>query len=49
MWYFAAVLLAGMYPWSAFLFQALKDALPNAWRERRKHRETWFLVLWAGR
>ncbi len=47
-WYFAVVLLAGMYPWSAFVFQALKDALPNAWRERRKHRETWFLVLWAG-
>lgn len=47
-WFFAAVLLAGMYPWSAFLFQALKAALGHAWRERRQHRETWFLLLWAG-
>lgn len=47
-WFFVPVLLAGLYPWSALLPQALHEVLPRLWRERRQRRDTWFLLLWAG-
>jgi len=46
-WYFIPILLLGFFPWSAFLFQAVKDSLPS-WRDRHQHKETIFLMLWAG-
>lgn len=50
-WFFAPVLVAGFYPWSALLPQALRDVFPFAWRRlwcvRRQHRDTWFVLLWA--
>ena len=47
-WFFVPVLLGGMIPWTAFLVQAVRDALPAGWRRRREARETLFLLLWAG-
>jgi len=47
-WFFLPVLLGGMIPWTAFLVQAVRDALPASWRERKTARETLFLILWAG-
>lgn len=47
-WFFIPVLVLGMFPWIAFVGHAVKDAMPGAWSERRLHRESWFLVLWAG-
>lgn len=47
-WYFIPILLVGLLPWTAFLFQALRHALRGAWRDRDAHAEVWFLVLWAG-
>ncbi len=47
MWFFIPVLFAGMYPWSAFLPHMLRDMSRGFWRERRQHREIWFLCLWA--
>jgi 4-amino-4-deoxy-L-arabinose transferase-like glycosyltransferase len=41
-WFFMAVALAGLLPWTAFLPAALKDA----WRAR-KEPVTLFLLLWA--
>ncbi len=46
-WYFIPVLLLGFFPWSAFLLQSLRNSIPG-WRERHQHRETIFLLLWAG-
>ena len=46
-WYFIPILFAGLFPWSAFLIQAVKNSLPS-WRARQQHRETIFLLLWAG-
>lgn len=45
-WFFVLVLLAGMFPWSAFL-PATLTAIAKSWRERRAQRESWFLLLWA--
>jgi 4-amino-4-deoxy-L-arabinose transferase-like glycosyltransferase len=46
-WYFIPILLLGFFPWSAFLLQAIKNSIPT-WRDRQQHRETIFLLLWAG-
>ena len=46
-WFFIPILLLWFFPWSAFLLQAVKDSLPS-WRDRKQHRETVFLLLWAG-
>ena len=47
-WFFIPVVLLGLFPWSAFLIQAVKHNLPPSWRERHEHRDTLFLLLWAG-
>ncbi|MDH4162014.1 MAG: glycosyltransferase family 39 protein [Nitrospirota bacterium] len=46
-WFFIPVVLGGLFPWSAFLVQAVRDALPATWKDRRQHKETLFLLLWA--
>jgi 4-amino-4-deoxy-L-arabinose transferase-like glycosyltransferase len=47
-WYFMPIVLLGLFPWSAFLVQAIKHNLPSTWRERHEHRDALFLILWAG-
>jgi len=47
-WFFIPVILLGLFPWSAFLVQAVKHSLPSTWRERHEHRDALFLILWAG-
>jgi 4-amino-4-deoxy-L-arabinose transferase-like glycosyltransferase len=47
-WYFMPIVLMGLFPWSAFLVQAIKHNLPSTWRERHEHRDALFLMLWAG-
>jgi 4-amino-4-deoxy-L-arabinose transferase-like glycosyltransferase len=47
-WFFIPIILLGLFPWSAFLVQAVKHNLPSTWRERHEHRDALFLILWAG-
>ena len=47
-WFFVPVVLLGLFPWSAFLIQAIKHSIPATWRERHEHRDAVFLMLWAG-
>jgi 4-amino-4-deoxy-L-arabinose transferase-like glycosyltransferase len=47
-WYFMPIVLLGLFPWSAFLVQAIKHNLPSTWRERNEHPDALFLMLWAG-
>ena len=42
------LVLLGLFPWSAFLIQAVKHSLPASWKERHEHRDALFLILWAG-
>lgn len=46
-WFFIPVLVVGLYPWTAFLSQALRHGVHGLWRERYRHRDLWFLLLWA--
>ena len=47
-WIFMPVLLVGLFPWTAFLVQAVRHNLPSSWSQRRQHKEALFLILWAG-
>ncbi len=47
-WFFIPVLIAGFYPWTAYLAQSLIAAWPVSWRMRQASRETLFLLLWTG-
>src|SRR3989344_3315850 len=47
-WFFIPVLIAGFYPWIAFLPQAIGKALPASWSARHQDKESLFLLLWAG-
>ncbi len=46
-WYFFPVMIAGLFPWTGFLWPALRDALRGGWAARREKADTWFLVTWA--
>ncbi|MEO5957723.1 MAG: phospholipid carrier-dependent glycosyltransferase [Opitutaceae bacterium] len=46
-WYFAPVLLLGLFPWTGFLFGAVREALAGGWARRRESAEAWFFVTWA--
>lgn len=46
-WYFAPVLLLGLFPWTGFLWQSVRSALAGGWERRRENADAWFLVLWV--
>jgi len=45
-WFFLPVLVGGLFPWTVFGWQAVKNALAGGWKARREHAEAWFLVIW---
>jgi len=47
-WFFAPVVLAGLFPWVAFLGPALCHNLQGGWAARGANAVAWFLVAWAG-
>lgn len=47
-WSYVPVLLIGLFPWTMFLYQALRYSLVKSWRPRHGYREALFLFLWAG-
>lgn len=46
-WFFVPVFLLGLFPWTAFLVQAVKFGTPSSWSERHEHRDALFLLVWA--
>lgn len=47
-WYFVGVLAVGFLPWTGYLWNAVKEALPASWARRRERPVELFLILWAG-
>jgi 4-amino-4-deoxy-L-arabinose transferase-like glycosyltransferase len=47
-WFFGPISLLGLFPWSVFLVQAVKQNLPASWKDRHQHKDALFLMLWAG-
>ncbi|MDF9834012.1 4-amino-4-deoxy-L-arabinose transferase-like glycosyltransferase [Ereboglobus sp. PH5-5] len=47
-WYFAPVLLVGIFPWTVFAFQTLRENARGGWRAIRNERaDEWFFIVWA--
>jgi len=47
-WFYLPILIGGLFPWSAFLMQAVRHALPpNSWKDRKNYQAEIFLLLWA--
>lgn len=46
-WYFIPVLLGGLFPWTGFLWSAVRDAVAGGWTRRQENAEAWFFVLWG--
>jgi 4-amino-4-deoxy-L-arabinose transferase-like glycosyltransferase len=47
-WFFAPIVLLGFFPWTGFLWPALRDALAGGWARRRENADAWFFATWAG-
>jgi 4-amino-4-deoxy-L-arabinose transferase-like glycosyltransferase len=45
-WFYFPVVLAGAFPWTIFLIQALSKTIVTVWQDRRKHQTELFLLLW---
>jgi 4-amino-4-deoxy-L-arabinose transferase-like glycosyltransferase len=47
-WYFAPIVLLGLFPWTGFLWAGLRDAVRGGWVDRAKNADIWFFLTWAG-
>lgn len=45
-WFYFPVVMAGFFPWSAFLIQAVFNKLKLVWRDRQQYSTDLFLLLW---
>jgi 4-amino-4-deoxy-L-arabinose transferase-like glycosyltransferase len=46
-WFFAPIVLLGLFPWVGFLWSAGRDALAGGWARRKENADAWYLALWA--
>lgn len=47
-WFFIPVLLLGLFPWTGFLWPALREAVAGGWAGRRDRALPGFFLVWAG-
>ena len=47
LWYFVPIVIAGLFPWSGFLFSAGRAALSGGWKNRRVNADALFFVTWV--
>jgi 4-amino-4-deoxy-L-arabinose transferase-like glycosyltransferase len=45
-WFFIPVIVLGIFPWSGFLWPAVRDALRGGWARRKENANAWFYVTW---
>lgn len=46
-WFFIPILLLGFFPWTGFLWPALRKSLAGGWARRRENADAWFFVTWV--
>ncbi len=46
-WFFIPIVLFGVFPWTGFLWPAVRAALPASWARRAEVADIAFLLLWA--
>jgi 4-amino-4-deoxy-L-arabinose transferase-like glycosyltransferase len=47
-WFFIPIVILGLFPWTGFLWSALRQSLAGGWPRRRENSEAWFFATWAG-
>lgn len=45
--YFVWIVLAGLIPWTGFLWPAVRDAVRGGWAKRHENAVAWFLITWS--
>jgi len=45
-WFYIPIVLAGFFPWTVFLLQAIGRNLKLIWQDRQQHATELFLLLW---
>jgi 4-amino-4-deoxy-L-arabinose transferase-like glycosyltransferase len=45
-WFYAPIVLAGFFPWTVFLFQAIGRSGALIWKDRQQHAAELFILLW---
>jgi 4-amino-4-deoxy-L-arabinose transferase-like glycosyltransferase len=46
-WFFIAILIPGLFPWTGFVWHSFRDALAGGWARRQDNAEAWFFATWA--
>ena len=46
-WFFLPIVLVGLFPWTGFLWSAVRAALPESWSRRDAAADQAFPLLWA--
>lgn len=47
-WIYIPIVLAGLFPWTGFLWGALREGLAGGWARRKENADAWFVLVWAG-
>jgi 4-amino-4-deoxy-L-arabinose transferase-like glycosyltransferase len=47
-WYFVPIVVLGIFPWTGFLWPAVRDAVKGGWARRAENATAWFLLVWSG-
>ena len=45
-WYFGPIVLLGFFPWTGFLWPAVRASLAGGWARRKENADAWFLITW---
>ncbi len=45
-WFYAPIVLAGIFPWTIFVFQSLAYHIKKCWENRQKYATNLFFLLW---
>lgn len=46
-WFYFPIVLAGLFPWSIFLYQTLVNNIKKVWSSRHEYQTQLFLLLWV--
>ena len=46
--YFIWIVIAGLIPWTGFLWSAARDSVRGGWAKKNENADAWFFIVWAG-
>lgn len=46
-YYYVGIVIAGLIPWTGFVWPAVRDGVRGGWAKRRENATAWFFVTWA--